>query len=329
MARPLRIEYEGAWYHIMNRGAAHQPIFYENKHYKMFIELLQEVHFLYGIEIHAYCLMNNHYHILLNTPHGNLSRAMRHLNGVYTQRYNRLTKKDGPLFRGRFKSCLIDADEYLLAVSRYIHLNPIEAAIANRPEKYTWSSCKYYFQIEAQPSWLTIATTLDYFSGDNQYDQYRRFIEAGITSPELIALDKNNFSEPIFGRKEFLQEISKNHLKPKHQISDIPQHKKILLIPEISTIKKTVIKHFKISQEELCKRNYGHKSLPKAVAIYLTVTLTKQKKQKISLEFDGISVSGVSHAFKKIAELVKSDTNIKEIINELSKEILSFQDLTL
>ena len=185
MTRPLRIEYKGAWYHVMNRGIARQPIFNEDEHYKMFLELLQEVHVLYGVEIHAYCLMTNHYHLLVNTPHGNLSRTMRHLNGVYTQRYNRICKKDGPLFRGRFKSCLIDADEYLLAVSRYIHLNPIEAAMVSRPEQYTWSSCKYYFRVEDRPSWLSISTTLGYFLGDDPYDQYCSFVVEGVIRPEL------------------------------------------------------------------------------------------------------------------------------------------------
>ena len=95
---------------------------------------------MFKVETHAYCLMDNHYHLLLRTPQGNLSRAMRHLNGVYTQRYNRIQKTDGPLYRGRYKAILIDVDAYLLNVSRYIHRNPIEACIVRRAERYPWSS---------------------------------------------------------------------------------------------------------------------------------------------------------------------------------------------
>ncbi len=104
MPRPLRIEYENAFYHVMNRGRGRSLIFHNEKYYKAFLETLNEVHIRFDCIIHAYCLMGNHYHILLETPHANLSRIMRHINGVYTQRYNRLKNTDGSLFRGRFKA---------------------------------------------------------------------------------------------------------------------------------------------------------------------------------------------------------------------------------
>src|ERR1700733_6569213 len=108
MPRPLRIEYEDAWYHVMNRGANHQPIFYTEVHREIFINLLKEISEKYFVEIHAFCLMDNHYHLLINTPLPNLSRAMRHLDGLYTQRFNIMEKRDGSLFRGRYKSILIE-----------------------------------------------------------------------------------------------------------------------------------------------------------------------------------------------------------------------------
>ena len=104
MSRPLRVEYPGAWYHVMNRGAGRRNIFNKKAHYSMFVKLLAEIVGQFDIEIHAYCLMNNHYHLLIRTPCANLARAMRHLNGVYTQRYNRMQKTDGSLFRGRYKA---------------------------------------------------------------------------------------------------------------------------------------------------------------------------------------------------------------------------------
>src|SRR3990167_7924037 len=110
MPRPLRIEYEHAWYHVMNRGAHRQTIFTSNSHRDLFLSLLEEVTSQYQVEIHAYCLMDNHYHLLIRTPLANLSRCMRHLNGVYVQHYNRSTKSDGPLFRGRYKAILVEED---------------------------------------------------------------------------------------------------------------------------------------------------------------------------------------------------------------------------
>ena len=125
MSRPLRIQYEGAWYHVMNRGSNRQLIFTRDEHRLIFLQLLEEIVVKYKLEIHAFCLMGNHYHLLVNTPFANLSRVMRHLNGVYTQKFNLLEQRDGPLFRGRYKAILVENEDYLLQVSRYIHLNPV------------------------------------------------------------------------------------------------------------------------------------------------------------------------------------------------------------
>ena len=121
MSRPLRIEYPGAWYHVMNRGRRGESVFRREKDYLTFIELLKETVEMWNLRVGAYCLMPNHYHLLIQTPDANLSRCMRHINGVYTQRFNRNHLLDGQLFRGRYKAILVDADSYLLELLRYIH----------------------------------------------------------------------------------------------------------------------------------------------------------------------------------------------------------------
>ena len=108
MSRPLRIEYPGAWYHIMNRGRRRENIFTTSTDYHLFVDVMKETSEMFNLKVSAYCLMSNHYHLLVHTPDGNLSRCMRHINGVYTQRFNRTHKKDGQLFRGRFKAVLVD-----------------------------------------------------------------------------------------------------------------------------------------------------------------------------------------------------------------------------
>ena len=122
MSRPLRIEYPDAWYHVMNRGRRAEDIFPDEQDYLMFMELLKETSEMWNIRIAAFCLMPNHYHMLVQTPEANISRSMRHLNRVYTQRYNSRHKCDGQLFRGRYKSILIDAPSYLLQAVRYINI---------------------------------------------------------------------------------------------------------------------------------------------------------------------------------------------------------------
>ena len=121
MPRAPRIQYENAFYHVMNRGRGRRWVFHGDKYYEAFLACLEESHDRFDARIHAYCLMGNHYHLLVETPLANLDRIMRHINGVYTQRYNRLKRTDGPLFRGRYKAVLVDEDAYLLEVSRYIH----------------------------------------------------------------------------------------------------------------------------------------------------------------------------------------------------------------
>ena len=156
MPRPERIEYEHAFYHVMNRGRGRQLIFHDKRYYEAFESTLSEANQRFQCVIHAYCLMGNHYHLLLETPNANLSRVMRHINGVYTQRYNRLKKTDGPLFRGRFKAILVDSDSYLLPLTRYIHRNPVDMKrpIVSSLEEYPWSSYLAYIGKAKSPIWL-------------------------------------------------------------------------------------------------------------------------------------------------------------------------------
>jgi REP element-mobilizing transposase RayT len=124
----------------MNRGQSRRAILLEDDGRQSFLDLLGDLSRLWKIEIHAYCLLNNHYHLLLCTPEAGLSRAMRHLDGLYTQKFNRVHHRDGPLFRGRYKAILIDAEEYFLAVVRYIHNNPLAAGVVTDIDRYRWSS---------------------------------------------------------------------------------------------------------------------------------------------------------------------------------------------
>ena len=154
MPRPLRIEYENACYHVMNRGRSHQNIYNDKVDYQIFLAILAEAHKRFRVQIQSYCLMSNHYHLLIKTPEGNLGRAMRHINGIYTQRYNRLHKMDGSLFKGRYKAILVEQDSYQLQLSRYIHRNPIEAGMVEKLEDYLWSSYPNYLGKVKLPEWL-------------------------------------------------------------------------------------------------------------------------------------------------------------------------------
>src|SRR3989338_3365696 len=178
MARPLRIEFDGAWYHVMHRGLGRKNIFLSDKDHSTFLEILGETSETFKIEIHAYSLMDNHYHLLIHTPQAGLSRAMRHINGVYTQKFNWHHRTDGPLFRGRYRALLVDDDEYLLQLVRYIHLNPVKAGLCENPLDHKWTSHRSYHREKSRPSWLVKEEVLNRFgSHENQaLKEMHRFV---------------------------------------------------------------------------------------------------------------------------------------------------------
>jgi REP element-mobilizing transposase RayT len=154
MVRPLRIEYPGAVYHITSRGDRREPIAKDDEDRALFLEVVGEATRRFDARVWAYCLMGNHYHLVLRTRKANLSRLMRQINGVYTQRFNRRHALSGHLFQGRFKAILVDSDSYLLEVCRYVDLNPVRAHMVKRPEAYVWSSYRALAGLTGRPDWL-------------------------------------------------------------------------------------------------------------------------------------------------------------------------------
>ena len=146
MARPLRIIYPGAFYHITSRGNEQRVIFKSQRDRKKFLSYLESATQRYDARIHAYCLMDNHYHLLIETPSGNLPQIMRHINGAYTTYFNVKHKRSGHLLQGRYKAILVEMDIYAKELSRYIHLNPLRAGMVELPEEYKWSSLPFYLK---------------------------------------------------------------------------------------------------------------------------------------------------------------------------------------
>jgi len=138
MARPLRIEYAGALYHVTSRGDGREDIYLDDEDRELFLRVLGEVCDLFNWSVHAWCLMTNHYHLLVETPDSNLSKGMRYLNGVYTQRFNRKHSRVGHVFQGRYKAILVEKDAYLQELSRYIILNPVRAGMVESAEQWEW-----------------------------------------------------------------------------------------------------------------------------------------------------------------------------------------------
>lgn len=176
MARPLRIEYPGAVYHITSRGNRRGGIFMDNEDRKVFLKVLEETIRRFNASCHAYCLMGNHYHLVIETAEPNLSCAMRHLNGVYTQIFNKRHCKCGHLLQGRYSGILIEKASYLLGASRYVVLNPVRAGIVNAPGDWEWSSYNAMAGLAEKPEFLTTRWLLEQF-GEDPVAARARFVE--------------------------------------------------------------------------------------------------------------------------------------------------------
>lgn len=165
MSRPLRIEFPGAIYHVTSRGDRREPIFGDDADRRTFLEVVGAALDRFDACALAYCLLGNHYHLVLHTRRANLSMLMRHINGVYTQAYNRRHRKMGHLFQGRFKAILVDRDAYLLEVCRYVDLNPVRANMISHPADWPWSSYRAHVGNQAPLSWLDTPSVHGYLLG--------------------------------------------------------------------------------------------------------------------------------------------------------------------
>ncbi len=203
MARPLRIEYPNALYHVMARGNARTRIYGDEADRTAFLTMLARTVDRHELRCHAYCLMTTHYHLVVETPRGNLSRAMHYLNGVYGQAFNRRHDRVGHLFAGRFKSVLIEADSYLLTAARYVVLNPVRAGYCNHPGNWRWSSFRATAGMAPEPAFLQTATLLAPFGGGELVGR-QRFADWVCEGSTATDGELSAWSHSILGRAEFV-----------------------------------------------------------------------------------------------------------------------------
>jgi len=226
MARPLRIEYDGAVYHITSRGNAKKPIYKEDEDRRIFLDVLHRANTRYNWLCHAYCLMNNHYHLIIETPDGNLSHGMRQLNGVYTQLFNRRHNRVGHIFQGRYKAILIQKESHLLEVSRYVVLNPVRAKAVKDPEEWKWSSYRGTAGKERPHPCLTKDWILGQFGSKRRQSEkkYSEFVMAGIGEEKIW---KDVKGQSILGEDEFIKRFL-NHVKGYEEVKEIPKNQRYI-----------------------------------------------------------------------------------------------------
>lgn len=306
MARPLRIEYPNAFYHVTSRGNEQKDVFKSQRDREKFLEYLESATNRYGAVIHAWCLMSNHYHLLLETPVGNLSQIMRHINGAYTTYFNIKRKRAGHLFQGRYKAILVEADEYAAELSRYIHLNPVRATMVARPEEYKWSSYKSYIGQDKAADWLKTDFIFGYFGGKaaDAQSRYRKFVEDSLGSEYYSPL-KATVASTILGSAEFVRDISKRHLGEKRADRSMPAVKALSTRPSLDEILR-IIKTELSDSEELARN----------VSIYCCQQYSGAKLKEIGERF-GIGDAAVSQASRRLAIKAGKNLELKKILSRV------------
>jgi len=269
MARPLRIEYPGALYHVISRGNEQRSIVTDDADRNKRLEWLRRTVQTYGWRLHAFVLMTNHEHLFVETPEPNLSAGMQYLNGSYTSYFNRRRRRSGHLFQGRFKAHLIDEQGYFQVVSRYVHLNPVRAKITARPEDYPWSSYAGYIRAGKAMDWVTYERVLLDFGpgGDSaRRRRYRQYVEAGLEetarSPFADAVEGL-----ILGSEGFVDRI-KDLLVDRSVDRAVPVLDRLRVRPSLETIVEVALEQLGSRSEQwACGHRIG--SGGRAVAAYV------------------------------------------------------------
>ncbi len=294
MARPLRLEYPGAVYHVTARGHERSSIFRIEADRKKFLELLRSIGRDEKWLIHAYCLMTNHYHLLVETPLGRLSRGMRSLNGRYTQWFNWKHRRSGHLFEGRFRSVLVQKETHLLELCRYVVLNPVRAGLVSRPGDWRWSNYQAT-ALAKRTDWLEVDWTLAQFGSDRGFarQEYRRFVAMG----KGTGGEKGLLRGPYLGDQEFRRRLQRM-IEGKPPADQVPLRFRRAAEPDLEAIRRAVAAEWKVSAEGLSRRRGGE---DKKAAIYLARKLTRLGGREIGEAF-GVKAARVSNIVTEIEQ---------------------------
>ncbi|VAX34102.1 FIG00679443: hypothetical protein [hydrothermal vent metagenome] len=324
MARPLRIEYKGAVYHILSRGNQGEEIFSDDSDREYFVEILQRAKEKYGIEVYAYCIMGNHYHLLISTPEGELTKAMHFIGssyGSYLRRYRGLT---GHVFAGRYKSLCVEKDSYLLELSRYIHLNPVRAGIVKSPERYPWSSYRYYIGKKTIPDWLSTEWLIDKCGKrlKTRQRKYREYVEAGIKNQTEYPVEKI-VGQAILGSKEFVKKVLKG-LKKTRKLKDVTAKKAFEGKIELDELYQEVSEYYGIKDLRKSEKARGSdERRAQEMFVYLAKEHTSALNREIAARVGDISASAVSHQYKRTGRKMEGNQKSARQWRKEVKELAS------
>ena len=323
MVRPLRIEYPGAWYHFTCRGNERGLIFKDDSDRREFLSILKESLEKYKVLLHGYVLMENHFHLNLHTPQGNLNRFAQRFNTAYTVYFNRRYNRTGHLYQGRYKAILVEKDSYLLALSRYIHLNPAKIKRIKKlpiPEQidylrnYKWSSNRGYGLLRYREDFMCYNDVLEYTGGDNKYGRkgYREFVEEGLLT-DVGSPFEGIKGQVVLGESGFVDWVYEKVLKDAKP-DKTEQSKSRELVKEVRQefIIDTVCRAFKVSKADLLRRRSVCRD---ARMVYIDLCckyrLFHKSLREIGQELGGLTVGGMSQTRKRLRERMQKNKALR------------------
>ena len=312
MARPWRIQYEGAIYHVMSRGVGRGKIFLANDDYSRFLEYVESARERFGLDIFAFVLMSNHYHILLRTNEANLARSMQWVQTSYSVYYNRNHKRSGHLFQGRYKSVLVENETYWNVLSIYIHLNPMRSGMVERLSEYKWSSYHDYISMRKRNKWVNSEAVLEGISSNRQDSrrEYRKLIGESFGREEGF-LEEMKYGM-ILGSDKFVEWVQRKFIDQTEKVdADLPQKKRVSDDGVIERVIKEVMRNYKIDRIMLLQRKRRIPFEARDVSMYILKTYTGLKNKEIG-EMFGVSISAVNKAALRISEQRETSTSLRK-----------------
>ena len=323
MTRPLRVEYAGAYYHVINRGNNQEKIFLNDRDREKFIEYLEKASERYSIVIHTYCLMSNHFHLLVETAEPNLSVAMQWINVSYATYFNRKRGRHGHLFQGRFKAILIDADKYLKHLSRYIHLNPVRAKMVSAAAKYKWSSYGFFIGKRKTPEFIETDRILSSFGKNKKEAQknFKDFVE-GVDIKTLESPDRQMTEGFILGDSDFVKWVKENFLSNRKDHKEIPQLNKLKPKVGPETVVKAVCKEFGCSEEQIIIKGRKNNEAREA-AIHIARDISGMSCTDLGMYFGGVSGALITMMYNRVTKETSKNRRLKGKINKVKQRIFN------
>lgn len=332
MARQLRIEYPGALYHILSRGNERGAIFRDDKDHTIFLETLRESAEITGVIILAYVLMKNHYHLIVETPNGNLSQFMKHFNLTYTVRFNRRHQRVGHLFQGRYKSLVIEEDPYPPTLSRYIHLNPIRTKSWQEKETeekikylsaYRWSTLPAYLNAKSKMVWLNYSKILSYFGkGNIGHKKYSKYILEGI-GKEISNPFEEIKHQIVLGTERFVENIRTRFLT-NNKVRELPSLRQLKGL-SLDQVISEICEHFGVTKHEIISKNKANMKIKK-IAMEMCYRYTNLSQEEIGLRFGNIDYSTVSQNRRRLKLEMEKDRNLRSSFEKINQKLLKLSN---